>query len=254
MGQMSNRKARVSLPEPDFPAREEKIQQTIRAAEQSLLDAQAREPMGMGEFFASQVRYVRKRWWLLQTLLLAALYWYVVNQTQAMFIRQALGTGGTILIVLAIPELWKNLAWGAMDIEFASMYTIRQVYCVRLILLSGVDLILIMLFCLAASAGDALAIWDLMVQFIIPVNVTACICLTCLYFPKVKSQAFPLALSLCFSGLWQRMITDEIGFQSISADTWTLGLTVSVIYLCICVKLGQQRLGKGLDGAYKDVL
>ena len=152
MGQMSNRKARVSLPEPDFPAREEKIQQTIRAAEQSLLDAQAREPMGMGEFFVSQVRYVRKRWWLLQTLLLAALYWYVVNQTQAIFVRQALGTGGTILIVLAIPELWKNLGWGAMDVEFTSMYTIRQVYCVRLILFSGVDLMSITLF-LSGSVG-----------------------------------------------------------------------------------------------------
>ena len=216
---MNNRKARVSPPELDFPAREEKIQQTIRAAEQSLLDAQAREPMGMGEFFANQVRYVRKRWWLLQTLLLAALYWYVVNQTQAVFIRQALGTGGTLLIVLAIPELWKNLEWGAMDIEFTSMYTIRQVYCVRLILLSGVDLILITLFCLAASAGDALAIWDLMVQFIMPVNVTACICLTCLYFPKVKSLAFPLALCLCFAVLWQRIVTDKTRFHTISAET-----------------------------------
>ena len=110
------------------------------------------------------------------------------------------------------------------------------------------------LFCLAASAGDALAIWDLMVQFIMPVNVTACICLTCLYFPKVKSQAFPLALSLCFAGLWQRLVTDETGFQSVSAGTWILGLTVSVIYLCTCVKFGQQQLGKGLDGTYRDML
>lgn len=241
---MRDRKARFSLPEPDFSAREEKIQQTIHAAVQSLLDVQAREPMGMGEFFVSQIRYVKKRWWLMQTILLAVLYWYVVNQTQAVFVRQALGTGGTLLIVLAIPELWKNLACGTMDIEFASMYTIRHVYCVRLILFSSVDLMLITLFCWAVSAVDALAIWDLTIQFILPVNVTACICLTCLYFPKVKSQAFPLVLCFGFASLWQKMVINEMAFQGISISAWILGLTTSVAYLCACVKLGQQRLSK----------
>ena len=82
-----------------------------------------------------------------------------------MLVRQALGTGGTLLIVLAIPELWKNLGWGAMDIEFASMYTIRQVYCVRLILLSGVDLILITLDGAVYHAGqcDGVYLPDLLV-------------------------------------------------------------------------------------------
>ncbi len=162
-------------------------------------------------------------------------------------VRQALGTGGTMLIVLVIPELWRNLNWGAIAIESVSMYTLRHLYCVRLIILSGVDLLLVTLFCVATSAQHRLAARELATQFLLPVNVTACICLTCLFAPKITKSAFPMALCMVFALLWQEIVKNENAYQSISSWTWSLGLICSICYLGICVSLGQQRMEKILE-------
>ena len=124
--------------EPDIPAHEEKILQTIQTSMQKLEAAQNEESMEIWEFLYLQHRFIKKHWWILQAVLLMCLYWCVQHLGEAALIRQVLGVGAPLFVVLVIPELWKNSTSNAVDIEATTMYTLQQVYSARLMLFAGV--------------------------------------------------------------------------------------------------------------------
>lgn len=233
--------------EPDLPAREEKIQQTIQASMNRFIAVQAQEPMPLWEFIYCQSRYIKKRWWILQALLLVLLYHHISVLQEPVMVRQTLGVGAPLFIILVIPELWRNQSSNAMDIESATMYTLQQLYAARLALFAGVDLLLLTVFCLGTTASQALTVWELLIQFVLPVNVTCCICLTCLYTPRVGHQAFSLALCLAFAGIWKEIVSNEAVYQAITVPTWSGMLTFSLIYMAYCVFRRQRRWRKNME-------
>lgn len=227
--------------EPDFPAREEKILQTIQTSMQKLEAAQNEESMEIWEFLYLQHRFIKKHWWILQAVLLMCLYWCVQYLGEAALIRQVLGVGAPLFVVLIIPELWKNSASNAVDIEATTMYTLQQVYSARLMLFAGVDLLLLTFFCLGTTASNILTLWEFLTQFVVPLNVTCCICLTCLYCPRVGNQSFSLMLCLIFAMLWKDVVQDEALYQAITVPTWVGMLVLSFVYMGYCVFRGQHN-------------
>lgn len=235
------------FPEPKLPAREEKIRQTVAASMGSFLEAQTRESMNIWEFLYCQSRYVKKHWWLLQALLLLWLYSHIRTYQDPVLIRRTLGVGAPLFIILVIPELWKNQSSNAMDIESATMYTLQQLYSARLTLFAGVDLLLLSVFCLGTTVSLSLTFWDLLTQFVLPVNMTCCICLTCLYTPRGVQQAFSLALCLAFAGIWREIVSNETLYQAITIPTWAGLLVLSLGYMVYCVLRGQKRWRRDLE-------
>ena len=51
---------------------EERLQKTIAVSKQAFLEGEQTRPLSRLEFLFQQSRYVKKHWWLLQGLLLAA--------------------------------------------------------------------------------------------------------------------------------------------------------------------------------------
>lgn len=233
--------------EPDLPAREEKIRQTVLASWQGFLAAQAKQTMSLWEFIYCQSRYIKKVWWLLQAVLLACLACYMRMPHETIFVRQTLGISAPLFIILVIPELLKNQSCNAMSIESATMYTLRQVYSARLTLFAGVDLLLLTVFCLGVTTSKLLTVWELMIQFVLPVNVTCCICLTCLYCPRVSGSALPLALCFAFIGIWREIVRDETLYEAISIPSWSGMLALSLAYMAYCVFHGQKNWKRNLE-------
>lgn len=64
-----------------------------------------------------------------------------------------------------------------------------------MILFAVVDLVLLSLFFTAASYIDRVEIWELVIQYFVPFNVTCCICFHMLYSKRADSQI--VALLLC---------------------------------------------------------
>jgi len=233
--------------EPDLQAREEKIQETIQASLQGYLAAQEHRPLSIWEFVYCQSRYIKKIWWLLQAILLVGLSCYMRTPHEPIFVRQTLGIGAPLFIILVIPELLKNQSSNAMSIESATMYTLQQVYSARLALFAGVDLLLLTAFCLGVTASKLLSVWELLIQFVLPVNVTSCICLTCLYSPRIGSNALPLSICFAFIGIWTQIIRDETLYEAISIPSWMGMLALSLAYMVYCVFRGQKNWKRNLE-------
>lgn len=227
--------------EPNLPVREEKVLQTIQVSMQTLEISQLEHPLDVWEFLYLQSRFIKKYWWIMQALLLGFLYCYVQYLGDAQLVRQVLGIGAPLFVILVIPELWKNSSNNALDIEATTMYTLQQVYSARLMLFAGVDLILLSLFCMGTTAAKILSLWEFMTQFVIPMNVTCCISLTCLYCPRMGNQGFSMVLCLLFAMMWREIVQAERIYEAITVPTWAALLVLSFAYMGYCIFRGQRN-------------
>lgn len=227
--------------EPNIPVQEEKILQAIESSIQKLEMSQLEQSLTVWEFLYMQSRFIKKYWWVMQAVLLSVLYWYVQYLGDAQLIRQVLGIGAPLFVILVIPELWKNSSNNALDIEATTMYTLQQVYSARLMLFAGVDLLLLSMFCLGTTASKCLSLWEFMTQFVIPMNVTCCICLTCLYCPRMGNQSLSLVLCLLFAMMWREVVQTEHIYKAITVPAWTALLVLTFAYMGYCVFRGQRN-------------
>ena len=131
--------------------KESSILETIQSSEDAFIKQEDRL-MTYAEFLYQQLRYIGKRWWILQGLVLAILL-YLLNDSEGIYAQRTLGAGASLFVILVIPELWKNRRTSSMEIEGTSFYSLRQIYSARILLLGMADLLLLTLFYIAA-------IWD----------------------------------------------------------------------------------------------
>lgn len=225
-----------------FTPDEEKIQRTISASLAAFRAGQEQQRAGYLAFLLQQSRYIRKRWWALQGLLLALMGWLLRQMQTDLAVRRCLGTIAPLFALLILPELWKNRASGATEIEGTTFYSLRQVYAARLTLFAGADLLLMSVFLPGMATAARIDLLELGIHFLLPFCVTCCICLRCLYCRRVRSELVPMLLSMVWTGLWLLVVLNETVYHTISAPVWMLLLAASVCCLIFCVLRGQYNL------------
>ena len=208
----------------DVPINEEKVKETIVASKASFLSGEAEQMVSPGEFLFLQSRLIQKRWWFLQGLLLAFVCLFLCHMETDYLIRRALGLAGPLFVILILPELWKNRNFDAMEVECTTYYTIRSIYAARLTLFAGVDLLLLSAFFAVASVFAKITVWEMLIQFVLPFNVTCCICFRTLYAKRIRSEALAMLLCILWTGIWAILIMSNAIYSVISVPMWIAAL------------------------------
>ncbi len=195
--------------------------------------------LGYRDFLRVQLRLVRKRWWCLQAMLLFILWLLLPSLKYPPSIQRIMGACAPLFVILVIPELWKSQTFQFMEIEAVSYYSLRQIYASRMLLFGIVDIVLVSVFCsLSASLGD-MAISLLLVHFLFPMTVTACICfgVLCSRYPFSESAA--IALCLLWSLAWILLILNENIYTLITPPLWLalLGTALGFLLYAVCQTL-----------------
>ena len=112
--------------------REEKIKAAIEISKESFLLTEAEKSLSYRSFLYIQFRLIKKRWWMLQILILIALWAIFPFAEDALYAYRSMGVVAALFIILIIPELWKNRANQCMEIESATYYLLRQCYYLAL--------------------------------------------------------------------------------------------------------------------------
>ena len=221
---------------------EEKLQKTIAISKQAFLEGEQERPVSRLEFLLEQSRYVKKTWWLLQGALLAAVCLLLADMEADYAIRRCLGLAGPLLAVLVLPELWKNRSADATEVECTTLYTLRSIYAARLTLFAGVDLLLLSVFFAGASVLTRVTVWGMLIQFLLPFNVTSVICLATLYSRKIQSETISMVLCLLWAAVWLLVMEQNEIYNAISAPLWVLALAASFCGLGWVILRGQRNL------------
>jgi len=231
----------------DVLVNEEKVMETIAVSKAAFLSGEAEQRVSPGEFLIMQSRLIQKRWWFLQGLLLVVVCLFLCHMETDYLIRRALGLAGPLFMILILPELWKNRNFDAMEVECTTYYTIRSIYAARLTLFAGVDLLLLSAFFAAASAIAKITLWEMLIQFVLPFNVTCCICFRTLYAKRIRSEALAMLLCILWTGVWAMLIMNNAVYSVISVPIWIAALTASFLGIGYTLCQGKAKWQQTLE-------
>ena len=91
---------------------ESKIQKTIAVSKEAFLSEESEQTISHIEFLYQQCKFIKKRWWLMQGLLLAFVCFLLNNSDTDFTVRRILGLTGPLFIRKSgkteIAMLWKS--------------------------------------------------------------------------------------------------------------------------------------------------
>ncbi|SDG81670.1 hypothetical protein [Marvinbryantia formatexigens] len=215
---------------------EEKLQQTIRKAKEAYWRAESRRSLTWMEFLYQQAGYIQKRWWFAQGALLLLLYLGLYLSESSIYERRCMGILAPGFAILILPELWKNRSSGAVEIEGASYYSLNKIYAARMLLFGMADVCLLSIFFIISAFTLRIAVLDILIQFLLPMNVTCCICFRTLYTKRSRNVISPLFLSFIWISVWTFIILRDRIYSRISVPVWMGLLIFSAIYLCYSIR------------------
>ena len=222
---------KITRPRP----REEKIQETIQRSMEIFYTAEQEKMLSYYEFLWDQFRLIQKRWWLLQFLILCASASLLASSCDERYIQRGLGIMASMYVILIIPEFWKNRSSCSMEIEHASYYSLRQIYAARMVLFGAADTLLLTGFCWIATRGLHTGLPLLLVQFLLPMLVTACICFGTLCSRRITSEAAAIFLCVVWCGLWLMISLNEKLYTMVYLPVWLAAAGLAVLFLCLAV-------------------
>lgn len=215
--------------------KEEKIQETIRKSKETFFASEQERMLSYHEFLWSQFKLIRKRWWVLQFLLLFILGATLVSAYEESYVGRGMGVMASIFVILIIPELWKNRSCHCMEIEESSYYSLKQIYSARMVLFGIVDVFLLTVFCGTMTIGLHIEFSRLLVQFLMPMLVTACICFGTLCNKYISDETVAIILCILWCAIWLIITLNEKIYTIITLPIWLICIGFSFGFLCIAV-------------------
>lgn len=215
--------------------KEEKVLDTIRKSKEVFYQREQEKVLTYWEFLWTQFRLVKKRWWLLQIILLVSIGILLPSIQEEHYMQRCLGVTGVLFVILVIPELWKNRTYYCMEIEASSYYSLRQIYATRVLLFGIVDVLFLTIFCGMMHGSLHFAFAELVVQFLFPMVITACICFGLLCNKYSYSEATSIMLCIIWSAVWWLITVNEKIYTVIVLPIWLGLFGIAILFLSVVI-------------------
>ena len=199
------------------------------------------------EFLYGQSRFIKKRWWGLQGLVLLLLWLLLKDSDSAGDMGRIMGILATVFVDMVIPEIWKNQKYSAMEIEGAAFYSLRQICAARILMFAVVDMMMVTVFFAVSVYTVQISAYRMIVDFLIPFNVSGCICFGMLYNRREEMEYVALLMSGIWMVIWTAVVMRDEIYQSIAKPVWAGLLLLSLGYFICCIKKSQNSCENGWE-------
>lgn len=212
-------------------AKEEEIKKTVEQSKAAFWEEAEKIPVSHFDFLYQQAGIIRKRWWVLQFLVLTLLWGYIYGFGIRSDIRNVTGVIAGMFGILLIPELWKNRTSWSVEIEGSTYYSLRQIYAARMLAFGVVDVGLLTVFTAITSFTTSMRAEEMIIHFFLPFTVTCGILFTALCSRCLASQAGAFLLALLWIMVWVLIVLNDRVYSKISVSVWMTLLVLAVCYL-----------------------
>lgn len=122
-----------------------------------------------------------------------------------------------------------------MEVEGATFFSIKKIYAARMLLFGMVDVCLLSVFLITSTFVLQIAFMDILIQFILPLNVTCCICFRLLCSKGDDYVSSTLFSCLIWIAVWTLVVLKDSIYEHISTSIWCGMMILSVLYLCYSI-------------------
>lgn len=221
----------------------EKLEETVALSKMIVLDnerdseKQKEREAGMFAFVFGQMRFISKGTWAVKAVvlggMLAALYGFRFGEIGGA--GQMMAIGASLLVLTAMPEIWKNIRYQALDVESCTRFGLKKAYFARFFILGMTDLCLATVFVVCADRCLALSFYQLAVWLLVPYNSMLMVCLSLMAFGKRGSEQ----LAEAGGALWMAVVFWLTGYlhiyEKVQLFMWGILLGLSYVYLLFVI-------------------
>ena len=105
-----------------------KMERAVSGAKAAYYAWEENSTLSRGEFILQQAKFIKKRWWILQALVLVGL-WAILKYGDSTYpVQRSIGLFAPLFALLILPEIWKNRTADAMEVECTARFSLRQIY------------------------------------------------------------------------------------------------------------------------------
>ncbi len=188
------------------------------------------------EFIYEQARYIEKKWWVLQGVVLLFLWYLLVDNGVEGNVERITGTLAAVFAILIIPEIWKNRRYSSIAVEKASYYSLRDICAARILLFAAVDIVMVSVFFVVTLYTVQIAAYRLAVDFLIPFLVSCCICFRMLCNRSKGLEYVSAVLCVVWNVVWLTVVTNDAVYGRVAEPVWIGTILLSFGYLILCIR------------------
>lgn len=172
------------------------------------------------EFLWEQSKFIQKKWWFLQGMVLIFLWLLLKDANSPECPERILGISASVFVILIIPEIWKNRKFSAIEIERTSFYSLRQICAARTVLFAIADVIMVAIFFMLSYHTIQISIFRMVINFLIPFNVSSCICFRLLYSKRIDTEYTAVFTCMMWIMTWSTIVTQDTLYHIIAEPIW----------------------------------
>ena len=208
---------------------------TVKERCSDIMNRQDNRRASYFEFLFEQFKFIKKRWWVLQGGILILLWILLVDSDGGANTERTLGAMSVMFSVMIIPEIWKNRIFSAVEIEKTAFYSLRQICSARTLLFAIADLVMLTVFFWVSALTLQMPLYHMIIDFLIPFNVSSCICFRLLYSKWNDMEYIAVFLSIVCIFVWSLIVSSDFIYQKISMSVWGGLLIISFVCLVYCI-------------------
>lgn len=215
--------------------RETSVQRVVDRCE-AVMSSQGDSRISYFEFIYEQARYIEKKWWVLQGVVLLFLWYLLWNSGMEGDVERIIGNLAAVFAILIIPEIWKNRRYSSIAIEKAAYYSLRDICAARILLFAAVDMVMVSAFFVFTLYTVQIAAYKLAVDFLIPFLVSCCICFRLLCSRRRELEYASAVLCVAWNAVWIAVVADDAVYGRVAEPVWIGLILLSFGYLILCIR------------------
>ncbi|OPJ61444.1 hypothetical protein [Clostridium oryzae] len=214
---------------------QKKLEETVLKSKSIFEENAQKKKASEWEFLISQFFIIKKSFWILQALVIVIFISWVnifnsseisgdVSVYFAVFVP--------LFVISAIPEVWKNIQFRALEIENTTYFTLKKVYVARILIIGMYDLLLASILLCTIAYITSTPLYMLIIYFLVPFNTTCCICFIALGSKRrLNSSSFAVSLCTIWTGICYGLAKNIKIYEMVQEKLWYVLIMLSFVYL-----------------------
>ena len=211
----------------------ERLEETVALSKRILMEREKEKEAGMLEFIFGQMRFISKGTWAVKAVVFLGMFLalYGIRLEEGKGADQVIAVAASLLVLTAMPEIWKNIRYQAMDVESCTRFGLKKAYLARFLLLGMADLCMATVFVLCTSRWLSSPFYQIAVWLLVPYNSMLIVCLSIMVLRKRTSESMAEA----GGALWMAAVFWLTGYlhiyEKVQLFMWGILLAFSYVYL-----------------------
>ncbi len=211
----------------------EKLQETIFLCQKAIWEIQRNQEISAFEFIWYQARFIAKETWIAQAAIFAGMLFciFVWDIHSRLEMDLLITVAAPMMILFAVPEMWKNIRYRAIDVEACTKFGLKKSYLARFILLGMTNLCMVTVLVILESRLFQMPMYEFSIRFLVPYNSTLMLCFFVMSRKRQVSEYMIVGSGVLWTAVLCWLTKHFCIYENVQMTIWCGLIVLSCFYI-----------------------